>query len=226
MCGICGIASPDRRVTPGRALVENMRDRLVHRGPDGAGTHLGSRRRTWPSTPEHRGRGSWPPADGQRRRSLRHGLQRRGLQPPAAEAGAPGAGRPLPDPVRYRDHPAPVERHGERAVTACAACSRSPSGTQRASSCSSRGTASASSRSTTATRADGTLLFASEIKALLASGRFRTELNDAALPDYLANHAPSGDETLFRGHQAAAAGPHAQVAGRADRHCASTGTFI
>ena len=43
------------------------------------------------------------------------------------------------------------------------------------------------------------LYFASEIKALLETGAIRAELNYSALPDYLANHAPSGEETLFRG---------------------------
>jgi asparagine synthase (glutamine-hydrolysing) len=47
--------------------------------------------------------------------------------------------------------------------------------------------------------ADGSLYFASEIKALLEAGAVRPELNAAALPDYLANHAPSGEETLFAG---------------------------
>jgi len=47
--------------------------------------------------------------------------------------------------------------------------------------------------------ADGSLYFASEIKALFEAGALRPELNHAALPDYLANHATSGDETLFRG---------------------------
>jgi asparagine synthase (glutamine-hydrolysing) len=46
---------------------------------------------------------------------------------------------------------------------------------------------------------DGSLYFASEIKALLAARAVRAELNFAALPDYLANHATSEDETLFRG---------------------------
>jgi asparagine synthase (glutamine-hydrolysing) len=46
---------------------------------------------------------------------------------------------------------------------------------------------------------DGTLFFASEIKALLEAGAIRPSINLAALPDYLANHAPSGDETLFAG---------------------------
>jgi asparagine synthase (glutamine-hydrolysing) len=46
---------------------------------------------------------------------------------------------------------------------------------------------------------DGSLYFASEIKALLEAGAVRPELNYEALPDYLANHAPSGEETLYRG---------------------------
>lgn len=46
---------------------------------------------------------------------------------------------------------------------------------------------------------DGTLWFASEIKALVAAGALRPSLNFDALPDYLANHAPSGAETLFAG---------------------------
>lgn len=46
---------------------------------------------------------------------------------------------------------------------------------------------------------DGSLYFASEIKAILAAWGRRPELNFAVLPDYLANHAPSGVETMFRG---------------------------
>ena len=46
---------------------------------------------------------------------------------------------------------------------------------------------------------DGSLYFASEIKALLEASAMRAELNYQALPDYLANHAPSGEETLFSG---------------------------
>jgi asparagine synthase (glutamine-hydrolysing) len=46
---------------------------------------------------------------------------------------------------------------------------------------------------------DGSLYFASEIKAILAARAVKPEINFAALPDYLANHATSGEETLFRG---------------------------
>jgi len=48
-------------------------------------------------------------------------------------------------------------------------------------------------------RADGSLFFASEIKALLAARAIRAEVNYPALPDYLANHGTSGEETLFAG---------------------------
>jgi asparagine synthase (glutamine-hydrolysing) len=46
---------------------------------------------------------------------------------------------------------------------------------------------------------DGSLFFASEIKAIFAAGALRPELNREALPDYLANRATSGDMTLFAG---------------------------
>jgi asparagine synthase (glutamine-hydrolysing) len=46
---------------------------------------------------------------------------------------------------------------------------------------------------------DGALYFASEIKALVEARAVAPEINYSALPDYLANHAPSGEETLFRG---------------------------
>ncbi len=46
---------------------------------------------------------------------------------------------------------------------------------------------------------DGNLFFASEIKALLEAGAVKPELNYNALPDQLANHGTTGDETLFMG---------------------------
>lgn len=46
---------------------------------------------------------------------------------------------------------------------------------------------------------DGALYFASEIKSLLAAGAVSAELNRHAFPDYLANHATSGEDTLFAG---------------------------
>jgi asparagine synthase (glutamine-hydrolysing) len=46
---------------------------------------------------------------------------------------------------------------------------------------------------------DGSLYFASEIKALLEARAIKPELNYAAFSDYLANHATSGEDTLFVG---------------------------
>ena len=46
---------------------------------------------------------------------------------------------------------------------------------------------------------DGSLYFASEIKSLLGARAVSPEINYSVLPDYLANHSPSGEETLFRG---------------------------
>ncbi|MCA1816663.1 MAG: asparagine synthase (glutamine-hydrolyzing) [Acidobacteria bacterium] len=47
--------------------------------------------------------------------------------------------------------------------------------------------------------AAGSLFFGSEIKTLLEASAVKPSINFAALPDYLANHAPSGEETLFAG---------------------------
>ncbi|MGI8467692.1 MAG: asparagine synthase (glutamine-hydrolyzing) [Pyrinomonadaceae bacterium] len=44
----------------------------------------------------------------------------------------------------------------------------------------------------------GNLFFASEIKAILEAGVIKPELNYNALPDQLANHGTSADETLFK----------------------------
>ncbi|MBD0325135.1 MAG: asparagine synthase (glutamine-hydrolyzing) [Pyrinomonadaceae bacterium] len=46
-------------------------------------------------------------------------------------------------------------------------------------------------------RPDGSLFFASEIKSLLEVRAVRPEINYPALPDYLANHGTSAEETLF-----------------------------
>jgi len=45
---------------------------------------------------------------------------------------------------------------------------------------------------------EGNLFFASEIKSLLEAGAVKPELNYNALPDQLANHGTSHDETLFK----------------------------
>src|SRR3982750_4647681 len=45
----------------------------------------------------------------------------------------------------------------------------------------------------------GSLYFASEIKSLLAARAPAPKINFPAPPHYLANHATSGEETLFEG---------------------------
>jgi asparagine synthase (glutamine-hydrolysing) len=47
--------------------------------------------------------------------------------------------------------------------------------------------------------AEGNLFFASEIKSILEANAVKPELNYDALPDQLANHGTSFDETLFKG---------------------------
>jgi asparagine synthase (glutamine-hydrolysing) len=46
---------------------------------------------------------------------------------------------------------------------------------------------------------DGSLFFASEVKALFQAGALKPEIHYTALPDYLANHATSNENTLYRG---------------------------
>jgi asparagine synthase (glutamine-hydrolysing) len=46
---------------------------------------------------------------------------------------------------------------------------------------------------------EGNLFFGSEIKAILEAGAVKPEINFGALPDQLANHGTSNDETLFKG---------------------------
>ena len=46
---------------------------------------------------------------------------------------------------------------------------------------------------------DGSLYFASEIKAVIEAGAVKAEINFNVLPDQFANHGTSGDETLFAG---------------------------
>lgn len=46
---------------------------------------------------------------------------------------------------------------------------------------------------------DGSLYFGSEIKTIFQASDLKPEINFHALPDYLANHATSGEETLYKG---------------------------
>ena len=200
MCGICGIALPRGSSRPLDApLVERMRDVLAHRGPDGAGLFLED------------GIGL-----GHRRLSIvdvAHGAQ--------PMAGAGGAlqivynGEVYNHPelmpelqaagVRYTTHCDTetvmhvYEREGHAAPARLRGMFAFAIWDRR-----SRELFLARDRMGVKPlyyvhTADGALYFASEIKALLAAGAVSPALNLAAFPDYLANHAPSGEDTLFDG---------------------------
>ena len=200
MCGICGIAIPERLQRPvDQARLTRMRDAIVHRGPDGAGMFLDG-----------------PIGLGHRRLSIVDVAH--GAQPMTTDDGRSTIvynGEVFNHPtlmaslqsegVRYHTH-CDTEtvlhlyaRHGRDFVRQC------------------RGMFAIAiwdraDRTLTLARdrfgvkpvyyvhaADGTLFFASEIKALLAAGAVTATLDMASFPDFLANHAPSGDDTLFAG---------------------------
>ena len=200
MCGICGIVTgPASARVVRREIVERMRDTIFHRGPDGEGLYiepgvgLGHRRLSIVDV----ARGAQPMAsDDGRYQLIFNGeiYNHPQLMPELIASG-----------VRYHTHCDTetilrlFERHGTemphrlRGMFAFAIWDRVQ-------------------RQLFLTRdrfgvkplyyvhlSDGTLIFGSEIKAILASGEMRAELNRRAVSDALANYAPSGEETLFAG---------------------------
>ena len=197
MCGICGIAINGNAVV-NAAVIERMRDTLIHRGPDGEGIHvspgvgLGHRRLSIVDVAH--GQQPMQSDDG------RYVIVYNGevFNHPELKSGLEFEG------VRYRTRSDTetvlrmYERHGERAVEHL------------------RGMFAIAIWDTKERQlflardrfgvkplyyvcdGDGTLRFASEIKALIKDAP-PPQLNVVAMPDFLANHAPSGDETLFSG---------------------------
>ena len=199
MCGICGIVSARPSYVPDQTLIERMRDTIAHRGPDGAGTHLG-------------------PGVGLGHRRLSIVDVAHGQQPMYSDDGRyvivyngevfnhPTLKRELEATgVHYRTRSDTetvlhlFERYGDDAVTKM------------------RGMFALAIWDKVTRRlflardrygvkplyyvhqSNGALIFGSEIKALLPALSARPALNYSALPDFLANHAPSGEETLFSG---------------------------
>jgi asparagine synthase (glutamine-hydrolysing) len=200
MCGICGIAIPERLQRPvDPARLTRMRDTLLHRGPDGAGLFvdgpigLGHRRLSIVDVAH----GAQPMTTDDGRSTIVYNGEV--FNHPQLMAGLQAEG------VRYHTHCDTetvlhlYERHRREFVARC------------------RGMFAIAiwdraDRTLTLARdrfgvkplyyvhaADGTLYFASEIKALLESGAVAAELRMASFPDFLANHAPSGDDTMFTG---------------------------
>jgi asparagine synthase (glutamine-hydrolysing) len=200
MCGICGIALTSRSgAEVQRSTLERMRDVMTHRGPDGAGLFIDGRIGL-----------------GHRRLSivdLAHGQQ-----PMASDDGDlhivyngevfnhPSLMTALESMgVQYRTH-CDTEtvlrlyaRHGHAApeqLRGMFAFGIWDSSRRELFLCRDRFGVKPLYYVHTD---DGALYFASEIKALLAAEAVRPVLNEAALPDFLANHATSDDQTLFAG---------------------------
>jgi asparagine synthase (glutamine-hydrolysing) len=199
MCGICGILTPDLSLVPDRGLLERMRDLIAHRGPDGAGLYQGmgvglAHRRL---SIVDLAQGQQPMYSHDRRFVIVYNGEV--FNHPALKTELEAAG------VRYRTHSDTetvlhlYERLGERAVDRMRGMfalaiwdslerrlflARDRYGVKPL---------------YYVHRPDGTLIFGSEIKALLPALGDRPELNREALPDFLANHAPSGEATLFTG---------------------------
>jgi asparagine synthase (glutamine-hydrolysing) len=199
MCGICGILTPDLSFVPDRGLLERMRDLIAHRGPDGEGLYLGmgvglAHRRL---SIVDLAQGQQPMYSHDRRFVIVYNGEV--FNHPALKTELEAAG------VRYRTHSDTetvlhlYERLGERAVDRMRGMfamaiwdslerrlflARDRYGVKPL---------------YYVHRPDGTLIFGSEIKALLPALGGRPELNREALPDFLANHAPSGEATLFTG---------------------------
>jgi asparagine synthase (glutamine-hydrolysing) len=200
MCGICGIVLPDgssRRLD--RELLVRMRDQITHRGPDGAGEFLD--------------RGI---ALGHRRLSIvdvAHGAQPMSAADGAVQIVYNGEVYNHPElmpalqaaGVQYATH-CDTEtvlhlylRHGARMPEQLRGMFALAIWDART-----RELFIARDRLGIKPLCyvhtdDGALYFASEIKALIAAGAATPELNHRAFPDYLANHAPSGEDTLFKG---------------------------
>lgn len=200
MCGICGVVVPERgSVEITDALVTRMRDAIVHRGPDGAGNYvraqvgLGHRRLSIVDVAH----GQQPMLSPDERFAVVYNGEVFNHPQLKTELEAQG--------VEYRTWSDTetvlhlFRRQGARAVEQLRGMFAIAIWDENE-----RRLWLARDRFGVKPlyyvhREDGSLWFASEIKALLAGGAVRAELNAAAMPDFLANHAPSGNETLFAG---------------------------
>ena len=200
MCGICGIAiSSNSSRSVSRATLEAMRDVLTHRGPDAAGAFvepgiaLGHRRLSIVDVAH----GQQPMANDDD--SLRIIYNGEVYNHPSLSADFQATG------IRYSTHCdtetvlRAYEAYGSRCVDrlrgmfAFAIWNR-----QRRELFLARDRLGVKPLYYART-SDGSLYFASEIKALFASEAIAPRLDLQALPDYLANHAPSGEHTMFEG---------------------------
>ena len=198
MCGICGVVAPrSSRLRIDADLVTRMRDVIRHRGPDGAGLHLGE------------GVGL-----GHRRLAIidvAHGHQP--MYSKDESLALVYNGEVFNHPDLMHDLEARGVRYRTRCDTETVLHLYERDGVNAPKAL--RGMFAFAIWDATrhelflardrfgvkplyyVHRDDGALFFASEIKALLAGGATSASLNFGAFPDFLANHAPSGYETLF-----------------------------
>jgi asparagine synthase (glutamine-hydrolysing) len=199
MCGICGIVSVSERDGPTQGLIERMRDTLLHRGPDGAGVHMGpgvglGHRRLSIVDVAH-GQQPMYSADGRYVIVYNGEVFSHPVIKPLLEA----------EGVQYRTRSDTetvlhlFERYG-------VGCLEHMRGMFALAIWDTRERSLFLARDRFGVKPlyylqspDGGLVFGSEIKAVLYGMRTRPSLNLAALPDFLANHAPSGNDTLFQG---------------------------
>ena len=198
MCGICGFLTVDLRV-PERSLLEHMRDSIAHRGPDGAGLYLapgvglGHRRLSIVDVAH----GQQPMYSEDKRLVIVYNgevFNHPTLKPELEAAGVHYRTRSDTETVLHL-----YERFGERAVERMRGMFAFGLWDSRE-----RRLLLARDRYGVKPlyyvhRSDGSLIFGSEIKALLPALEGRARLNREMLPDFLANHAPSGESTLFAG---------------------------
>ncbi len=109
MCGICGViqvAGRPRPVLPAEVL-DRMTDAMTHRGPDDRG-YTSRPARIRRAASEHRRRRRRPPALLRTRTGPLWAAQNGELYNHARLRRASDDGPSLPEPVRHRDHPAPL----------------------------------------------------------------------------------------------------------------------
>jgi len=200
MCGICGIAIPNRlNRSVDESMLIRMRDSLTHRGPDDAGLHIdggvGLAHRRLSIVDLAGGHQPMPNEDGTIWIAYNGEVYNHNELRPELEA----KGHVYQNSSDTETIIHLYEEHGTRAVESL------------------RGMFAFAIWDRTrrklvlgrdrlgvkplyyAIADDGVLYFASEIKALIEARAVRPELNYDALADYAANRATSGDETLFRG---------------------------
>ncbi len=199
MCGICGVVRTSNGPVLSESLVTRMRDAMIHRGPDGAGLHLdefaglGHRRLSIVDV-EH---GQQPMFSDDGRFCLVYNgevFNHPSIKPTLESEGVVYKTKSDTESVLRL-----YEKYGDgaavhlRGMFAIAIWDRRR---RRLWLCRDRFGVKPLYY---VHRDDGSLWFGSEIKAILAGEAVKPTMNVAQLPDFLANHAPSGDETLFEG---------------------------